>query len=145
MILSSADDAFETLVMTWISIMYINFCVHFHRQLMIVYTRKIRIGGAMSKLEKIECETIVNWNKEEPFAVVYTRDKEVMKKLDQMCSRYPESYELTKETDLDKYYQIPKGYVRFHNPAQNSGKARKNASDRMKELNRKRWNNSKTD
>ena len=81
MILSSADDAFETLVMTWISIMSINFCVHFHRQLMIVYTRKIRIGGAMSKLEKIECETIVNWNKEEPFAVVYTRDKEVMKKL----------------------------------------------------------------
>ncbi|WP_083413564.1 hypothetical protein [Butyrivibrio proteoclasticus] len=140
MILSSADDAFETLVMTWISIMSINFCVHFHRQLMIVYTRKIRIGGTMGKLEKIECETIVNWNKEEPFAVVYTRDKDVMKKLDQMCRRYPDTYELTKETDIDKYYQIPKGYVRFHNPDQNSCKARKDASRRMKEMNRKRWN-----
>ena len=97
----------------------------------------------MDELLKIECETIVNWNKEEPFAIVYTRDPDVMKRLDQLCTRYPELYELTKETRFDKYYQIPKGYVRFHNPAQNSQKSREDASRRMKEINKAKWNAKK--
>ncbi|SDB66049.1 hypothetical protein [Butyrivibrio sp. INlla16] len=93
----------------------------------------------MGRLLKVECETIVNFNRADPFAIVYTRDKDVMDKLDALCKKYPDRYALTKQTGRDKYYRMPKEYVKFYSPAQNSESARRAASERMKKMNCERY------
>ena len=57
----------------------------------------------MGRLLKVECETIVNFNRADPFAIVYTRDKDVMDKLDALCEKYPDHYALTKQTGIDRF------------------------------------------
>ena len=46
------------------------------------------------KLTRYEQETIVNFNAEEPDAIVYTRDKAVMRQLDTLVTEYPDSCRL---------------------------------------------------
>ena len=44
----------------------------------------------MSRLTKIEQETVINFNAGEEEAVVYTRDKAVIRKLDSLVTVSPE-------------------------------------------------------
>lgn len=62
----------------------------------------------MGVLTKYEQETIINFNVAESDAVVYTRDKTVMRKLDVLVNECPEVYRCIAETDIDKTYVMPK-------------------------------------
>ena len=70
----------------------------------------------MSKLSKYEQETIINFNVAESDAVVYTRDRAVMRKLDALVNEFPEVYKCIGETDIDKTYSMPKQYVSYRKP-----------------------------
>ena len=68
------------------------------------------------KLSKYEQETIINFNVAESDAVVLTRDKAVIRKLDSLVSEFPEVYKCIGETDIDKTYSMPKQYVSYRKP-----------------------------
>ena len=67
----------------------------------------------MSSLSKYEQETVINFNAGEQTAVVYTRDKAVMRKLDALVIAFPEVYKLVGETVIDKTYSMPKSCVSY--------------------------------
>ena len=70
----------------------------------------------MAVLTKYEQETIINFNVAESDAVVFTRDKAVMRKLDALVNEFPEVYKCLKVTDIDKTYSMPKQYVSYRKP-----------------------------
>ena len=70
----------------------------------------------MSSLSKYEQETVINFNAGEQTAIVYTRDKAVMRKLDAIVIEFPEVYKLVSETDIDKTYCMPKFCVNYRKP-----------------------------
>ena len=91
----------------------------------------------MGSLSKYEQETVINFNAGEQTAVVYTRDKAVMRKLDTLVIDFPEVYKLIGETDIDKTYELPKSYVSYRKPRKLSEKQRNSARARMERINDK--------
>lgn len=89
----------------------------------------------MSKLTKYEQETIINFNVSEADAVVFTRDKAVMRKLDSLVTEFPEVYKCVKETDIDKTYEMPKQYVSYRKPRKISEDVKKQRRKMMERLN----------
>lgn len=87
------------------------------------------------KLSKYEQETIINFNVAESDAVVFTRDKAVIRKLDSLVSEFPEVYKCIGETDIDKTYSMPKQYVSYRKPRKISDAQREAAKERMKKIN----------
>ena len=87
------------------------------------------------KLTRYEQETIVNFNAEEPDAIVYTRDKVVMRQLDALVTEYPDIFKCIGETDIDKIYEMPKSAVTYRKPRKISDDTRRNMSRRMREIN----------
>ena len=87
------------------------------------------------KLFKYEQETIINFNVAESDAVVFTRDKAVIRKLDSLVSEFPEVYKCIGETDIDKTYSMPKQYVSYRKPRRISDAQREAAKERMKRIN----------
>ena len=68
------------------------------------------------KLTRYEQETIVNFNAEEPDAIVYARDKAVMRQLDALVTEYPDIFKCIGETDIDKTYEMSKSVVTYRKP-----------------------------
>lgn len=89
------------------------------------------------RLSKYEQETIINFNAGEKMASLYTRDKDVMEKMDSMVEKYPEIYQLTKETEIDKTYRFPKSYLNCRKPRQVTNEVRDSRRDRMITFNTK--------
>ena len=87
------------------------------------------------KLTRYEQETIVNFNAEEPDAIVYTRDKAVMRQLDALVTEFPEVYRCIGETDIDKTYSMPKQYVSYRKPRRISVKVKEQRREMMKKIN----------
>lgn len=67
----------------------------------------------MTALSRYEQETVINFNVVGSDAVVYTREKAVMRKLDLLVAEFPECI---KVTDVDKTYLMPKKYVKYRRP-----------------------------
>jgi hypothetical protein len=89
----------------------------------------------MNNLTKYEQETIINFNAGEQTAIVYTRDKAVMRKLDTLVIEFPEVYKLINETEYDRTYEMPKSYVNYRKPRHISDEQRENARQRMLMMN----------
>ena len=89
----------------------------------------------MSKLSKYEQETIINFNVAETDAVVFTRDKSVIRKLDALVTEFPEVYRCIGETDIDKTYSMPKQYVSYRKPRRISEELKNKRSAQMKNIN----------
>lgn len=70
----------------------------------------------MTKLTRYEMETTINFNMEEKTAVLYTRDRNVMRRMDALVSKFPDIYRLTEETDIGKTYEFPKKYAMPRRP-----------------------------
>ena len=87
------------------------------------------------KLSKYEQETIINFNVAESDAVVLTRDKAVIRKLDSLVSEFPEVYKCIGETDIDKTYSMPKQYVSYRKPRKISAKVKAQRKEMMKRIN----------
>ncbi len=92
----------------------------------------------MSKLARVEQETIILFNVAEPNATVYTRDKAVMRKFDALVAEFPEIYKCIKVTDIDKTYSMPKGYVNYRKPRRISEERRKQIKEQMSNINKTR-------
>ena len=90
----------------------------------------------MSKLSKYEQETIINFNVAESDAVVFTRDKSVIRKLDALVTEFPEVYHCIGETDIDKTYSMPKQYVSYRKPRKVSDKVKQQRREMMKKFNK---------
>ena len=86
------------------------------------------------KLSLYEQETVINYNREDKNATVYTRDPAVMRKLDQLVISFPEVYKCIGETDIDKTYEMPKSAVDYRKPRRLSAEQREAARERMKRL-----------
>lgn len=69
-----------------------------------------------TRLTRWEMETTINYNADEKVAVLYTRDKAVMRKLDRMVEKCPNTYKCVRETDIDKTYEFPKRFLSFRAP-----------------------------
>ena len=67
-------------------------------------------------LSRIEQETIINSNNAEKMAEVYTADPVMIRKLDKMVEKYPNTYKVIKQDDESKTYQFPKKLIRFGAP-----------------------------
>ncbi len=89
----------------------------------------------MSKLSKYEQETIINFNVAESDAVVFTRDKAVIRKLDSLVNEFPEVYKCIGETDIDKTFSMPKQYVSYRKPRRISDDVKNQRREMMKSLN----------
>lgn len=89
----------------------------------------------MNGLTKYEQETIINFNVGEADAVVFTRDKSVMRKLDALVTEFPEVYKCLKVTDIDKTYSMPKKYVSYRKPRRISEEVKKYRQGLMKNIN----------
>ena len=88
------------------------------------------------KLTRYEQETIVNFNAEEPDAIVYTRDKAVMRQLDTLVTEYPDIFKCIGETDIDKSYSMPKQYISYRKPRRISDARRKQIQKQMQAINK---------
>ena len=89
------------------------------------------------KLSKYEQETLVNYNAEDQTAVIYTRDRTVMRRLDALVNEFPEVYRCIRVSDIDKTYEMPKAYVNYRRPRRLTDKQRKNAAERARKLRQK--------
>lgn len=81
------------------------------------------------KLSLYEQETVINYNREDKNATVYTRDPAVMRKLDQLVISFPEVYKCIGETDIDKIYEMPKSAVNYRKPRRLSAEQREAARE----------------
>lgn len=91
----------------------------------------------MTKLSKYEQETIINFNVAKSDAVVFTRDKVVMRKLDSLVNEFPDVYKCIGETDIDKIYSIPKQYVSYHKPKRISDDVKERRRELIRHINNK--------
>jgi len=91
----------------------------------------------MSRLTKIEQETVINFNAGEEEAVVYTRDKAVIRKLDSLVTEFPDVYKCIKATDIDKTYEMPKSFVSYRKPRRVSDERRQQMRNQMMNFNKK--------
>ena len=89
----------------------------------------------MEKLSRYEQETIINFNAGERMATLYTRDPEVMRKVDTLVIEYPDIYKCIGVTDIDKTYLMPKSYVNYRKPRRLSEEQRKAKRELMQQLN----------
>ena len=72
----------------------------------------------------------MNFNAEEPDAIVYTRDKAVMRQL------YPDIFKCIGETDIDKTYSMPKSRISYRKPRRISEAKRQQAREAIKKINK---------
>lgn len=87
------------------------------------------------KLSKYEQETIINFNAGERNATLYTRDRKVMREMDELVSKYPDIYHLDSQTDIDKTYSFSKSCVKYRKPRTLSEAQREQKRERIKQLN----------
>lgn len=84
---------------------------------------------------RYEQETIVNYNAGEQTAIVYTADKAIMRKLNNLVAEYPEVYKLIEDTNVSKTYSMPKSHVCYRKPRKLSDEQRERARGRMNKIN----------
>lgn len=74
------------------------------------------------KISKLETETHISWNEEEPDAIVWTCSPKYLRKLDKLAEEHPEDYRCVREEEyantISKEYRISKGLISFRAPRQ---------------------------
>jgi len=88
------------------------------------------------KLSRYEQETIINFNAEEKNATLYTRDRKVMKRIDELVCRYPDVYHLDSQTEIDKTYSFSKSCIKYRKQRALSEAQREQKRERIKHLKR---------
>ena len=78
----------------------------------------------------------MNFNAEEPDAIVYTRDKAVMRQLDTLVTEHPDIFKCIGETDIDKTYEMPKSVVTYRKPRRISDERRSQLQKIMGNINK---------
>jgi len=71
----------------------------------------------------IEQETIITFNQEESWAEIYTASPIMKRKLDKLCEKYPDAYELMRIAPSGVTYKCPKDRVRLAPPPSDARRA----------------------
>ena len=90
------------------------------------------------KLSRYEQETIVNYNAGEQSAILYTRDKAVMRKLDMLVANFFDTYKLIGQDEVSKTYSFPKSYINYRKPRVVSAEQREQARKNIELINSKK-------
>ena len=88
----------------------------------------------MGDLSRYEMETVINFNAEEKTATVYTRDKSILRKIDALCARFPDTFKVIAEDSISRTYEVPKKLVKVAAPRVMS-EAQKEALEKMRRAN----------
>lgn len=88
----------------------------------------------MGDLSRYEMETVINFNAEEKTATVYTRDKSILRKIDALCARFPDTFKVIAEDSISRTYEVPKRLVKVAAPRVMS-EAQKEALEKMRRAN----------
>lgn len=83
------------------------------------------------RFSRWEMETTVNFNAKDAMAVLYSRDKSVIRRMDKMVAEFPDLFECIKETDMDKTYRFPKKYAMPKRPRILSEEQREKMRERL--------------
>ena len=87
------------------------------------------------KLSLYEQETVINYNREDKNATVYTRDPAVMRKLDALVIEFPDAFRCIGNTDIDKTYEMPKSFISYRKPRKISEKRRQEMCEHIGRVN----------
>ena len=89
------------------------------------------------RLTRYEQETIINFNEEEKIASVYTHNKALIRKLEQLSKERPEEVRLFKTTHWGQAveYYVPKSWLKIK-PPRVASEAQKQASRKAAEKGR---------
>ncbi len=87
------------------------------------------------KLSLYEQETVINYNREDKNATVYTRDPAVMRKLDALVIEFPDAFRCIGNTDIDKTYEMPKSFISYRKPRKISEKRRQEMREHIGRVN----------
>ena len=82
------------------------------------------------KLSRYEQESILNYNAGEQTAILYARDKAVMRKLDTLVADFPDTYKLTEQDKVSKTYSFPKSHISYLKP----GAVRTEQRERVRQM-----------
>ncbi len=88
----------------------------------------------MGDLSRYEMETVINFNAEEKTATVYTRDKSILRKIDALCARFPDTFKVIAEDSISRTYEVPKKLVKVAAPRVMS-ESQKEALEKMRRAN----------
>lgn len=88
----------------------------------------------MGDLSRYEMETVINFNAEGKTATVYTRDKSILRKIDALCARFPDTFKVIAEDSISRTYEVPKKLVKVAAPRVMS-EAQKEALEKMRRAN----------
>ena len=80
-----------------------------------------------------EQETIINWNREEKTASIYTHDPSLIRKCDALCQK-SEAITVVREGDGWKEYECPKSWVKVRMPRELTDEQRAELAERMKNM-----------
>ena len=83
------------------------------------------------KLTRYEQETIINFNAGDKDAELFTRDKAVIRQMDDPVNRFHDIYKQIRETSIDKTYSFPKSCVSYRKPSRISETKREQAREQM--------------
>lgn len=86
-------------------------------------------------LTKYEQETIINLNAGDKDAELFTRDRAIIRQMDNLVKRFPDVYKQIRETSIDKTYSFSKSCVSYRKPRQISEAKREQAREQMKKIN----------
>ena len=89
----------------------------------------------MTALNKYEQETIVNYTNGEKTASIYTADPVVIRKLDKLVEKYPETYKVIAQDKYSKTYECPKKMVSFRPPRILTDEQKAELRERMNKIN----------
>lgn len=90
-------------------------------------------------LSMYEQETVITYNREEKTATVYSADPVVLRKLERLHEKHPDTYRFIEEETMNgevisKTYIVPKRMIRFGTPVKMSDEQREAAARRLRAL-----------
>jgi hypothetical protein len=71
---------------------------------------------ASYKYSPEEMETLINFDNSSDTCYIYTCNKTLQKKLDNYCSKFPDTYKLTAQDSCSKSYTALKKYISIRAP-----------------------------
>lgn len=83
-------------------------------------------------LTRYEQETVVNWNAEEDYGVIYTCCPADKRKLAKLAEECPEGYRLVKQDEVGVTYEFDKKLVSFRKPRKLTEEQKKVKADQLR-------------
>lgn len=79
-----------------------------------------------------ECETVIQYDLEERVATMFTRIPKDIRRLDDLCDKYPYVYKCTKRCEFGNTYKFDMKYISIRAPRNLSEEQAKIATERLK-------------